>query len=168
MLRQSIASLFGVVGRVSDLMLALEQVDAAPAGVAAASDSAVTIELFGADVVAPDGRCVARDLSVTIRQGQHLAITGGNAAGKSAIFRVLGRLWPLRTGRVSAPGRSLRTDPTAEAAARGVGFVPQVRARRAVDPWSTPLFMRASSFDQRADPSASGAACRHGIRRDGL
>lgn len=55
-------------------------------------------------------------LSMIVRRGEHLLISGPNGVGKSAIARVLAGLWPVYRGLVSRP-KSIGED--------GIMFLPQ-------------------------------------------
>jgi ATP-binding cassette subfamily D (ALD) long-chain fatty acid import protein len=55
-------------------------------------------------------------LSLIVRRGEHLLISGPNGIGKSAIARVLAGLWPVYRGLVSRP-KSIGED--------GIMFLPQ-------------------------------------------
>ncbi|KAI1392703.1 ABC transporter transmembrane region 2-domain-containing protein [Hypoxylon trugodes] len=55
-------------------------------------------------------------LSMIVRRGEHLLISGPNGVGKSAISRVLAGLWPVYRGLVSRP-KSIGED--------GIMFLPQ-------------------------------------------
>ncbi|KAI1459476.1 ABC transporter transmembrane region 2-domain-containing protein [Annulohypoxylon moriforme] len=55
-------------------------------------------------------------LSMIVRRGEHLLISGPNGVGKSAISRVLAGLWPVYRGLVSRP-KSIGQD--------GIMFLPQ-------------------------------------------
>ncbi|TGJ87613.1 hypothetical protein E0Z10_g1149 [Xylaria hypoxylon] len=55
-------------------------------------------------------------LSLVVRRGEHLLISGPNGIGKSAIARVLAGLWPVYRGLVSRP-KSIGED--------GIMFLPQ-------------------------------------------
>jgi ABC-type cobalamin/Fe3+-siderophores transport system ATPase subunit len=69
-------------------------------------------------------RTVLHEVSVTLREGELLALVGPNGAGKSTLLRCLhGALRP-RSGRVLLGGRDLRTCSSREVA-RVVGVVPQ-------------------------------------------
>ncbi|RDA95455.1 hypothetical protein CP533_5470 [Ophiocordyceps camponoti-saundersi (nom. inval.)] len=72
-------------------------------------------------VVAPGlwpqgGEELLDSLSMIVRRGEHLLISGSNGVGKSAISRVLAGLWPVYRGLVSRP-KSLGED--------GIMFLPQ-------------------------------------------
>jgi ATP-binding cassette subfamily D (ALD) protein 3 len=46
------------------------------------------------DVLSPDGKLLAKDLTFTVKPGSNVMITGPNGAGKSSLFRLIGELWP--------------------------------------------------------------------------
>jgi len=132
-LHEEMASLFGVVGRVTDLMLVLDEVrpragSAAEKQTAAAAVLASNvggafsprgarespsfsggIRMAGCDLVTPSGRCLAKQLSFSLsparHAGAHLAVVGPSGSGKSSLFKTLGGLWPLPAGSVALPQR---------------------------------------------------------------
>lgn len=72
-------------------------------------------------VVAPGlwpqgGEELLDSLSIIIRRGEHLLISGSNGVGKSAISRILAGLWPVYRGLVSRP-KNIGQD--------GIMFLPQ-------------------------------------------
>ncbi|WBB68750.1 ATP-binding cassette domain-containing protein [Micromonospora sp. WMMD812] len=55
-----------------------------------------------------DGPAVLSDVSVTVRPGQVLAVTGLSGAGKTTLLGVMGGLLPPRAGTVTVDGQPLR------------------------------------------------------------
>jgi ABC-type uncharacterized transport system fused permease/ATPase subunit len=127
-LSKRVAELSGGVGRVSELIEVLKEAQdrekkAAAARIAAAAaegsagaaaaaagaeggdtDKAAHIAFEGADIITPQGKMLARQLSVGVTPGTNLLVTGPNGSGKSSLFRVLRGLWPLISGRLHKTG----------------------------------------------------------------
>ncbi len=79
------------------------------------------VRLENVPVVAPSiyplgGDELVDSLSVVVRPGEHLLISGPNGVGKSAVARIVAGLWPVYRGLVSRP-RTIGTD--------GIMFLPQ-------------------------------------------
>lgn len=107
-LHRRFLELSGYTARVAELEEMLLGVDAEQARLRALHDphhrASDSVEFDAADIVTPRGRCLVQGLSLAVRPGQHLLVTGPNTSGKSSLFRVLGDLWPLRSGYVASPG----------------------------------------------------------------
>ena len=75
--------------------------------------------LLQVDVVTPNGKLLARRLSLLIEAGHSVLVTGPNGSGKSSLFRILGGLWPLTSGAIQRPGSA------AVACSSHIFYVPQ-------------------------------------------
>lgn len=54
-------------------------------------------------LVTPADVTLIESLNFSIKPGEHLLIAGPNGAGKSSLFRMLGGLWPCKTGEIVIP-----------------------------------------------------------------
>ena len=46
---------------------------------------------------------VLKDINLSCKKGECIALIGPNGCGKSSLFRILGNLWPIRGGIVKKP-----------------------------------------------------------------
>ncbi len=76
-----------------------------------------------------NSRCLVNQLTFKVSPGEHLLIQGPSGAGKSSILRLLGNLWPYKTGFIARPSK------------QNLIFVPQV-----------PYTYRGSLMDQITYP----------------
>lgn len=65
------------------------------------------IQFERVSVVTPNGDILVHEIDFSIRSGENLMIVGPNGCGKSSLFRMLGKLWPLWNGQLYAPQHSL-------------------------------------------------------------
>jgi iron complex transport system ATP-binding protein len=83
----------------------------------------VTVVLRARDVdVVRDGRAILREVSLTVRAGEHWALLGANGAGKSTLLGLLGAVAHPTRGTVEVLGRRLGRVDLRELRAR-VGHV---------------------------------------------
>ena len=113
-MHQQFSYLFGGARRISDVLLVLDELekdrikdaDRLLASVEPATPRrGERLCLSGVNVIAPDGRCLARELSISVEAHgrSNLLIVGSNGVGKSAVTRVLGGLWQPKAGKVGRP-----------------------------------------------------------------
>ena len=67
----------------------------------------------------PNDKLLVKDLNFSLELGGSLLLTGHNGAGKSSIFRCLGGLWNVPTGKITKPGGK------AESLSKSVFYLPQ-------------------------------------------
>ncbi|MHA7685155.1 ABC transporter ATP-binding protein [Cupriavidus sp. PET2-C1] len=66
-------------------------------------------------------------LSLTIRQGESVAIIGANGAGKSTLLKAISGALPVRHGAIRLREHSLGRDSAAEVVRKGIALVPEGR-----------------------------------------
>ena len=71
-----------------------------------------------------DGTDAVRDVSLSIGEGELVALTGPNGSGKSTLLKLLARVMAPSRGDIAFEGKRLRDWPSKEYA-RCVGYLPQ-------------------------------------------
>ena len=66
-------------------------------------------------------------VSITLHEGETVALIGANGAGKSSILRAITGLAPLHSGQIHFMGERLDGTPTAEIVKKGISMVPEGR-----------------------------------------
>eukprot|EP01094_Clydonella_sp_ATCC50884_P023241 TRINITY_DN5522_c0_g2_i2.p1 TRINITY_DN5522_c0_g2~~TRINITY_DN5522_c0_g2_i2.p1 ORF type:complete len:658 (+),score=221.80 TRINITY_DN5522_c0_g2_i2:128-2101(+) len=61
------------------------------------------IEFENVNLFSPAGQLLVKGLTFSVRRNTNVQVTGPNGSGKSSLFRVLGGLWPLCSGRLTKP-----------------------------------------------------------------
>lgn len=70
---------------------------------------------------------VLNDVSLSLDQGQTLALLGRNGTGKTTLIDTLAGATRQHAGRIELDGRALHSLPSHQRAAAGIGWVPQER-----------------------------------------
>ncbi len=70
---------------------------------------------------------VLKEISLTVRAGQIVALLGSNGAGKTTLLKTLTGLLTPRAGRISFEGRPIEGLPTHRVIVQGIASVPEGR-----------------------------------------
>ena len=73
------------------------------------------------------GLTALRGVSVSVEEGQFVAIVGPNGAGKTTLFKAISGVVPTRSGTVTYDGRDLLAIPPHERVHLGIAHVPEGR-----------------------------------------
>ncbi|MDR1043109.1 MAG: sugar ABC transporter ATP-binding protein [Clostridiales Family XIII bacterium] len=73
-----------------------------------------------------------KDVSLNVREGEIVALTGLVGAGRSEVAEAIFGIMPADAGGVSMKGKALRAKSAADCAAEGIGLLPEDRQRQAL------------------------------------
>ncbi len=68
-----------------------------------------------------------RDVSLSVEQGETLALVGANGAGKSSLLRAVAGSYPVTAGAITCDGTDVTTLPAYARLRRGIALVPEGR-----------------------------------------
>jgi len=88
--------------------------------------AAAVIEVEGLDVLYGASQ-ILFGVSLSVQEGQTVALLGRNGAGKSTTLKAIAGLVPARAGRIGILGASMQGRPPHALARAGIGYVPEDR-----------------------------------------
>ena len=152
-----ISAAAGAAGRLSEILAVVPTIapPAVPADLPRPAQGALAFETVSFAYPTRARDAVVRDITVTVRPGERVAIVGPSGAGKSTLFQLLTRFYDPTAGRVLVDGIDLRSlDPTA------------LRARIALVPQDPAIFSASIADNIRfGRPDASDAEVRAAAER---
>ena len=101
----SVANWKATVDRLTTFNDALEQAraDAARVDGERREGSTADLSLEGLELALPRGKPLLAQVSLTLRAGEPVLVTGASGAGKSTLFRAIAGIWPWWKGRILLP-----------------------------------------------------------------
>ncbi|WP_344163302.1 ABC transporter ATP-binding protein [Nocardiopsis rhodophaea] len=124
------------------------------------------LEIDGLSVLAPSGRPVVDDISLSIRCGEIVGIAGVEGNGQSELIEAVMGLRTADHGRVRLDGTDITGASTLAIRESGVGYIPEDRQRHGIL-LESPLWENRILGHQRQRPNAKGMLIdRAGARAD--
>ncbi|WP_279579683.1 ATP-binding cassette domain-containing protein [Fodinicola feengrottensis] len=105
----------------------------------------------------PDGPYALRDVSLTIRPGERIAVAGPSGAGKSTLLSLLLRFMEPTSGRITVDGANL-ADLDPEQWRRRIGWLPQRPPRLFARSVAENIRLGQPSYDLEAVATAARQA----------
>ena len=100
---QRVKSLIDTMEEIKNCQSTLREEKADDAIVETCDRDNPLIDFKNVTLSTPNGDILVKNLTFTIKQKQSVIITGPNGSGKSSLFRVLGNLWRVESGRLVRP-----------------------------------------------------------------
>lgn len=85
------------------------------------------LELENVWVSYPGGAAVIKDFSLTMGEGEMVAILGANGAGKTTLMRAISGLLPIKSGALRLAGRDISRDKPSRRVEQGIVHIPEGR-----------------------------------------
>ena len=155
----------GAADRIATLLAVAPQPDkTSPHVSAVAADNGITVAFEGAGFAYP-GRpdlAVLKQVSFTAEPGQKVAIVGPSGAGKTTLFQLLLRLYPLTEGRITLNGADAAQMSLTDL--RGlIGLVPQDPALFSLSIAENIAFGRPQASRSEIEAAAASASAHEFI-----
>ncbi|ORC91525.1 ABC transporter [Trypanosoma theileri] len=91
------------VGELRDALAAFDRLSLDTNSNAVEVTDSNEIVFKDAAIVSPADQIIVTNFTTTFKPGNHVLLLGSNGSGKTALFRVLSGLWPLRGGSLQHP-----------------------------------------------------------------
>jgi len=95
------------------------------------------------------------DVSLTVNQGELVAMVGANGAGKTTLLRAISGVQPISAGSIRFDGRDMKRLAPYRVVASGIGHVPE--GRQVFAPLSVEDNLRLGAYNRRQDREAVNA-----------
>ena len=99
----SIAQYTAVIYRLGGFAQHMAEADALPMQIVQGRTESSGLLLQDMQLVLPDGRRLAENLSIAVPSGKYLLISGSSGCGKSTLLRAVAGIWPYGQGSVLLP-----------------------------------------------------------------
>jgi putative ATP-binding cassette transporter len=98
-----VSDVMASVSRVNALILALDDCEASTGTIAVIPETEGELRIESLQLRLPDGTKLAEPVSLVIRPGERVLLTGASGTGKSTLIRAVAGLWRWGEGRIALP-----------------------------------------------------------------